>query len=134
MSPGKTVTHALKMLLLLPAFLLLMDGCGGRQKEASRSLPTGPTSLRVENHNWLDVTIYVVHDGQRSRLGAATAARTTDFAIQPTQLGQLGTISLIADPVGSSKAVASPKVVVKPGTRLVWTLQTDLSRSSLSVY
>ena len=72
--------------------------------------------------------------GSQRMSPAATAARTTDFAIQPTQLGQLGTINLIADPVGSSKAIASPKVVVKPGTRLVWTLQTDLSRSSLAVY
>jgi hypothetical protein len=129
------VTHALKLLLLLPALALLLNGCGGKgQKETTRPLPTGPTSLRVENNNWLDVTIYVVHDGQRSRLGAATAARTTDFAIQPAQLGQLGAIRLIADPVGSPKAIASPTVVVKAGARLVWTLQSDLSRSSLAVY
>lgn len=128
------MTHALKWLLLLPAFVLLLDGCGTKQKETNRPLPSGPTSLRVENHNWLDVTIYVVHDGQRSRLGAATAAQTTDFAIQPTLLGQLGAIRLIADPVGSSGSIASPRVVVKQGTRLVWTLQTDLSRSSLAVY
>lgn len=128
------MTHALKLLLLLPAIALLFDGCARGQKEGTQPLPSGPTSLRVENNNWLDVTIYVVHDGQRSRLGAATAARTTDFAIQPALLGQLGAIRLVADPVGSSKSIASPTVVVKSGTRLVWTLQSDLSRSSLAVY
>lgn len=128
------MTHALKWLLLLPAFVLLLAGCAKGQKVTSRPLPLGPTPLRVENHNWLDMTIYVVHDGQRSRLGAATAAKTTDFAIQPQLLGQVGAIQLIADPVGSSQAIASPRVTVKEGTRLVWTLQTNLSQSSLAVY
>jgi hypothetical protein len=114
--------------------LLLSTACAGKQKETTQPLPTGPTSLRIENQNWLDVNIYVVHDGQRSRLGAATAARTTELAIPPTLLGQLGAIRLMADPVGSSQAITSPTVVVKPGTRLVWTLATDLKRSSLAVY
>jgi hypothetical protein len=121
-------------MLLLPVFVLLLDGCARGRKETNRPLPSTPTPLRVENHNWLDVTIYVVHDGQRSRLGAATAAKTTDFAIQPQLLGQVGAIQLIADAIGSSQAIASPVVTVRSGTRLVWTLQTDLSRSSLAVY
>ncbi len=128
------MTHALKWLSLLPLLVLVLASCAGKRKEATRPLPAGPTSLRVENNNWLDVTIYVVHDGQRSRVGAATAARTTDLSIPPTMLGQLGAIQLIADPVGSSQAIASPTVVVKAGMRLVWTLATDLSRSSLAVY
>jgi hypothetical protein len=128
------VTHALKWLSLPALLLLLSTSCAGKQTETTRPLPTGPTSLRIENQNWLDVTIYVVHDGQRSRLGAATAARTTELAIPPTLLGQLGAIRLMADPVGSSQAITSPTVVVKPGTRLVWTLATDLTRSSLAIY
>ncbi|HEU4584701.1 MAG TPA: hypothetical protein VFR95_03080 [Gemmatimonadaceae bacterium] len=119
----------------LPALLLVLSiGCGRKEKEATRPLPTGPTSLRIENQNWLDVNIYVVHDGQRSRLGSATAAHTTQLEIPPTLLGQLGAIRLIADPVGSPQAITSQAVVVKPGTRLVWTLGTDLNRSSLAVY
>jgi len=128
------VTHALKWLSPLAISCLLLAGCARGSKEASRPLPSGPTPLRVENHNWLDVTIYVVHDGQRSRLGSATAAKTTDFSIEPYLLGQLGVIQLIADPVGSEQSIASPTVTVGAGTRLVWTLQTDLSRSSLAVY
>jgi hypothetical protein len=128
------VTHALKWLYLPASLLLLSTSCAGKQKETTHPLPTGPTSLRIENQNWLDVTIYVVHDGQRSRIGAATAARTTNLAIPPAMLGQLGAIRLIADPVGSPQSITSPTVVVKPGTRLVWTLATDLSRSSLAVY
>ena len=133
MCPVKTVTYTLKRLLLL-AVVLLLAGCAAKHEADERQIPSEPTSLKVENHNWLDVVIYVVHDGQRSRLGSATAAKSTDFMIRPSELGQLGSIQLIADPVGSSGAIASPTVVVKSGMRLVWTLQTDLSRSSLAVY
>ncbi len=133
MCPVKTVTYTLKR-LLLPAVVLLLAGCAAKHEADERPIPSEPTSLKVENHNWLDVVIYVVHDGQRSRLGSATAAKTTDFMIRPSELGQLGSIQLIADPVGASGAIVSPTVVVKSGTRLVWTLQTDLSRSSLAVY
>ncbi len=128
------MTHALKWLSLPALLLILSSSCAGKQKETTQPLPTSPTSLRIENQNWLDVNIYVVHDGQRSRLGAATAARTTDMAIPPNLLGQLGAIRLVADPVGSSQTITSPTVVVKPGTRLVWTLATDLTRSSLAIY
>jgi hypothetical protein len=134
MNPVKTVTYTLKWSMVLPAFVLLLAGCGSKHKGDDRPRPSVPASLQVENRNWLDVTIYVVHDGQRSRLGSATAAKTTDFTIRPSQLGQLGAIQLVADPVGSPGAIASPRVVVKPGARLVWTLATDLSRSSLAVY
>ena len=126
--------YYLKRSLLLPAIVLLMSACGAKHKDRQQPIPSTPASLQVENHNWLDVTIYVVHDGQRSRLGSATAAGTTAFTLQPTILGQLGTIQLIADPVGAPNGITSPTIVVKPGTRVVWMLQTDLSRSSLSVY
>ena len=134
MHPGKTVMYYLKRSLLLPAIVLLMTACGAKHKDGQQPLPSLPASLQVENNNWLDVTIYVIHDGQRSRLGSATAAETTDFTLHPAILGQLGAIQLIADPVGAPNGITSPTIVVKPGTRVVWMLQNDLSQSSLSVH
>lgn len=126
--------YTLERLLLLSAFVLLMSGCGAKHKGGERPVPSLPARLQVENQNWLDVVIYVVHDGQTSRLGSATAAKTTDFMLRSSVLGQLGTIQLIADPVGAPNGITSPTIVVKPGARVVWTLQKDLARSSLSVY
>lgn len=127
------MTQALERLLVLPTIVLLLGGCAAKQKAGEQSIPTAPAQLQVENHNWLDVTIYVVHDGQRSRVGSATAAKTTEFTLRPTLLGQLGDIQLVADPVGAPDGVTSPTIVVRPGNRVIWTLQSDLSRSSLSV-
>lgn len=124
----------LQRLLLVPAILLALGGCGRGQKSTSQPLPSTPSRLQVENHHWLDINIYVVHDGQRSRLGTASAAKTTDFTFPPSLLGQLGAIQLICDPVGSDDGITSQSIVVKPGTRVVWTLESDLARSTLAVY
>ena len=126
--------YTLQKSLLLAVIVLLVSACGGKRKGGEQQIPMAPASLQVENRNWLDVTIYVLHDGQRSRLGSATAAKTTDFTLHPALLGQLGTIQLIADPVGAPNGITSPTIVVRPGARVVWTLQSDLSRSSLSIH
>ena len=98
------------------------------------SASTEPSIVRVENKQWLDVVVYVEHDGQRSRLGTVTATSTANFTLRPTMIGGMGEIQLIADPVGSQTTTATGTIVVKPGTHVDWTLQTDLARSSVSVY
>ena len=128
------MTQILERLLVLPAIVLLMGGCAGKHTASEPATGSSPARLQVENHNWLDVIIYVVHDGQTTRVGSATAATTTNFTLGPALLGQLGNIQLIADPVGAPNGITSPTIVVKAGTRVVWTLESDLARSSLSVF
>lgn len=107
---------------------------GATEHPGISSASTEPSTVRVENKHWLDVVVYVEHDGQRSRLGTVTAATTASFTLRPAMIGQVGEIQLIADPVGSQTTTATGTIIVKPGTHVDWTLQTDLARSSLSVY
>ncbi len=56
---------------------LIVAACarhGGARHAAapSRSQPVD-VALHVTNHHWLDMTISVEHDGQRTRIGAVTA-------------------------------------------------------------
>jgi hypothetical protein len=126
--------QSIRRLLALTAVVFAASGCWWGHKSESQPPRSTPSTLTVENHHWLDANIYVMHDGQRSRLGTATAARTLRLTFPPSFLGQLGTIQLIADPVGASAGIVSQSIVLKPGTRVVWTLESDLSRSSLAVY
>jgi hypothetical protein len=80
------------------------------------------------------VNILVLHDGQRSRLGTVTATSTKDFVFPTHLLTDLGEVRLIADPVGSTSSLTTELIVLRPGTRVVWTLESSLQRSSLSVY
>jgi hypothetical protein len=87
----------------------------------------------VENHNWVNVVIYVLHDGQRTRLGMATGSKTTDLTIPYWIVGHVATINLEGDAVGSSDRIVTEGVTVRPWMQITWTLETDLSRSTLAI-
>ncbi len=126
--------RALHRALISLPLILALAGCWRHRGEASVTSPYARSTLHIENHHWLDVDIYVVHDGQRSRLGTVTAATSKDFIFPRSMVGQLGQIRLIADPVGSPEEIRTETIVVKPGNRVTWTLESSLSRSSLAVY
>jgi hypothetical protein len=90
--------------------------------------------LEVTNHNWLDVIIFVVHDGQSTRVGTANASSSVSFALPARLLGQGREIRLVGHPIGASGAVITESVVVQPGQYVEWTLESDLRRSAIGVY
>ena len=90
--------------------------------------------LEIENHNWSDVIIYVVHDGRRTRLTSVTAARNSSLIIPPNIIGQVGNLQLIARRVGAYDRYISQPISVRTGSTIVLTLESDLSRSSVAVW
>lgn len=107
--------------------------CSRGRKGESTPVPSGPVSLHVENHNWVNVVVYVYHGGQRTRLGMATGSKNTDLTIPYWVVGQVSSIQLIGEAVGSNDRVVTDAVSVRPWMRLAWTLETDLSRSALAI-
>lgn len=90
--------------------------------------------LQIANHNWSDVEIYVVRDGQPSRIGVATAATSASFMLPWRMLGQGGEIRLYGRPIGGQGQAFSESVIVQPGQWVEWTLEDDLDRSAIGVY
>ncbi len=119
--------------VLMLMLVVTAASCSRGRKTETSALTTGPVSLRVENHNWVNVIVYVLHDGQRTRLGQATGSKTTDMTIPYWIVRQVSTIQLLGDPVGSNESVTTDAVTVRPWMRLAWTLETDLSRSALAI-
>ena len=97
-------------------------------------MSTGRVVLTVLNNSRTDVTVYVVGDGQPMRVGTATAVTTTSFDVPARLLGQGRQLRLRADPIGARSVHTSELIHVAPGQRVTWTLETDLSRSSVAVY
>jgi hypothetical protein len=134
----RSPTHCRRPIVLLLA-LTLIAGCR-RAAEDSEQTPAPATAeteevpLEVVNHHWLDVTIYVVRDGQPARVGIANASSSASFVLPSRMLGQGGEIRLLGRPIGGSGGTASEIVVVQPGQWIEWTLESDLSRSTIGVY
>ena len=121
------------------ALLIACGACAHRVGPAARSDSTpaarpseSPFELSVENHNWLDITLYVEHDGMRERVGLATAATTSTLVLPGRLVGQGGILQLVADPVGARGSLVSEPVSVGPLRRVVWTIESDLRRSSVA--
>jgi hypothetical protein len=131
--------RTLRTPVLLLVVALSVAACsrrGGEEAGSNNPAPVyaGPIKIVVDNRHWQDITLYVLHDGQRSRVGTVTATTIGTFSIPPHQIGQTGLIRLIADPVGSQVGISSETIVVKPGQEVQWTLESQLRRSSVAVY
>ena len=115
------------------ALVCVVLGCGHRR---SMDRPADPIDvlLVVTNHHFLDVTIYLDHDGQRTRLGTVTAVSSEDFRLPWRLLRASRQFRLFGEAVGSSEAVITEALTIQVGQSIEWTLEHDLRRSSVGVY
>lgn len=127
----------LRRLAALAAFgLTTIGGChqsrsiGAAAAEAGNA---GSITIRVVNHAWLDVTIYLLQGTHRDRIGVATASSTSTFQIALRQLSAGAEYRLYGDPVGSRLTVRSEPLHAQDGDVVTWTLEDDLARSSIDV-
>jgi hypothetical protein len=80
------------------------------------------------------VTIYVIHDGQRTRLGVAGGTAETQMVLPSRLLGVGRDIQLYGDPIGSSEKAITEVLLVQPGQFIEWSLEWGLERSTVGVY
>ena len=126
-------------MILLTLGVFVIAGCAKRRSSDRSSLPevsmsVEPIELSVANHNWLDVVVFVVHGGQRTRLVTVTAAKNASALIPEHALRHHGQIRLLAHAVGNPETFLSEVIVVRRGMRIDWTLESDLKRSSVAIW
>ena len=128
---------AIRVGTVLAALLFVAPACFWHRKaarEAALDVPEAEIALRVTNHNFLDVTVYALHNGQRTRVGTVTGSSAQVFYLPPRLLGLGREIQLLGDPIGSTDFALTETLMVQPGQYIEWTLETDLRRSSVGVY
>jgi len=92
----------------------------------------GAVTLRIVNHSWLDVNVFLQQGTRRDRVGTATATATTEFHI-PLRRIEGAEYRLFGDPVGSRETVRSEPLHPQDGDVVTWTLEDDLKRSFVEV-
>ncbi len=108
---------------------------GGARNGAtpSRTQPI-EVALHVTNHHWLDMTVSVEHDGQRTRIGVVTAAASAEFVLPLRLFGVSREFRLVGEAIGSPEVVRTETLTIQPGQFIEWTLEHDLRRSSVGVF
>ena len=89
-------------------------------------IPASEWRLEVRNEHWLDVTVHVLRDGQRTRVGSVAAGAALGFILSQDLLGSSRTIQVEAQAVGAPTRVATEELVVQGGQRVALTLATGL--------
>ncbi|MEO6211828.1 MAG: hypothetical protein ABIQ10_17095 [Gemmatimonadaceae bacterium] len=116
------------------AMVVVLSGCGKHRINDDLAADNDST-LQVVNHNWGDVDIFVIRDGQRTRVGTVTASSDANFVLSKTVTRGGGTLQLSAHGVGTSGAINSEIISVRPGgMQITWTLENNLTRAALAFY
>lgn len=106
-------------------------GAGAGRDEADRR--DAPVTLFVKNYNWSTVHVYVIALGETISMGQLTSMDTATYMLPRSVLGGARQIRLLADPIGSRTAFMSEPVLIEAGDRVEWTIQNQLSQSSVMV-
>jgi hypothetical protein len=147
--------HALKTLVTAAAVSLSMTACasggsgspvtqphtvanGTQLVQADNRVATAgsagaPATVRVANHNWLDVNVYAVQGGTRVRLGSVTSMSSGTFQLPARFLLQSAAVRLLVDPIGSTEGHMTEGVMVQGGQQISFSVQNALQFSSVSV-
>ena len=78
-----------------------------------------PTTVRIQNRSFLDVTVYVLVNGARQRLGQAGGNRDTTLRIPSNLLFGVTTLAFIIDPIGAPRQPRTESITVSPGDEVV---------------
>jgi hypothetical protein len=103
-----------RRLFLSIATALALSACVGARGPQSDQ---PPTSLRVENQSFLDMTIYLLpgSGSQRIRLGIANGNSTTTMRIPSQYVFGATSLRFLADPIGGNRTPISESITVSPG-------------------
>jgi len=120
----------------------LLLGCAGRHPVTADSLAATPPEavasepivLEVENHNWADVILYVVHDGVQTRFTQVAAAHNVSIEIPPRLQGQMGVIRIAARRIGGTDSFVSQAISLRGNSAVRVTIESSLSHSSVGVW
>jgi len=120
-------------------FTASLSGC-------SRSIPVkdynepapvvlaSPVTLEVENHNWADVVLYLLHDGVQTRFTQVAAAHSLSIEIPESLQGQMRVIRIAARRIGGSDSYVSQAISLRGNSAVRFTIESNLNHSSVGVW
>jgi hypothetical protein len=90
--------------------------------------------VEIDNHNWSDIVVFVLHDGRSSRLAQVTAGRSLSVPLRPQHIGAMGTLRLAVHPIGGSSDYTSESVSLRTGSTIRLTVESRVGHSSVAVW
>lgn len=114
--------------------LLVACAHGHRASSQDAVAPADGWSLTVVNHHWLDVSVVLIADGQRSRVGTVGATRSESYEFPARTIAGGQIIRLEANPIGATGKLTSDALTILAGQHVEWTLESSLDRSTVAIF
>jgi hypothetical protein len=116
---------------------LTLAGCFGPRQKLDHDAGPSPLAdgfeLTLNNRHWLDVNVFVQHDGEASRVTTVTASSSQSLILPLWLVGESKIVRIIAEPVGEQASYATDLLRVDPGQSVELNVESVLSRSNYSV-
>ncbi|HUP88138.1 MAG TPA: hypothetical protein VM100_02185 [Longimicrobiales bacterium] len=126
--------QAVRRIFVAATAAVLLGACAPATEQAINNLPARPkTQLVVQNKNWMEVAVYLVRSGSRTRLGNVASMSKGQFNIPESYVLGVSDIQVQADPVGSNRTFVSAPIQVFPGARVELTIENSVQLSSFAV-
>jgi hypothetical protein len=121
-------------LLLLVFFTVSCAGPRQRFRDDAGPSPLADGfELTLNNRHWLDVNVFVQHDGESSRVTLVTASSSQSLILPLWMLGESKLVRIIAEPIGEHGGYTTDLLRVDLGQSVEVNLESELSRSNYSV-
>lgn len=105
------------------SFLLAITGlalaCASGGASAKSNGDASTTTIDIENHDFNDMTVYVLVNGQRTRIGFAPGNRTTVLDIPRYLINGTSYLRFEADALAGTRSPISEEIDVSTGDALV---------------
>ena len=125
--------HAALIGAAVAAALALPASANAQSASKEDTVITARVSVRVVNHNYLDVRVYAVSRDRTYRLGTVGAFTTEKFKLPRWLSSPNFDIRLVAVPIGSRDSFATLPIAISPGDLIVWRVENTLGFSSVQI-
>jgi hypothetical protein len=88
--------------------------------------------VQIDNQNINDMSIYLLRTGSRFLVGQAGGLSKTTLTIPEGITPPDLRVRLLAEPIGGSRPIATPVLIVPSGQRIYWSIGSDPATSTAS--
>ncbi len=121
--------------IILTTWLLL--ACAGPRQQFREDSNPSPVAdgfeLTLNNRHWLDVNVFIQHDGESSRVTLVTGSSSQSLILPLWMLGASKLVRIIAEPVGVQDSYTTDLLRVDLGQSVEVNVESVLSRSNYSI-
>jgi hypothetical protein len=115
----------------------LFSACFGPRQRLHEDSDPSPVAdgfgLTLNNRHWLDVNVFIQHDGESSRVTLVTASSSQSLILPLWMLGDSKLVRIIAEPIGAQDSYTTDLLRVDLGQSVEVNVESVLSRSNYSI-